>query len=217
MSLFILNKTNSIGNHFIAELRDVQVQKDSLRFRENLERLGKLLAYELSKSLDYDEVEIITPLGTSPNQLLVEQPVLITILRAGLPFFQGVLNFFDKAQSAFVGAYRSKPDAKNQFQINMEYLASPDLSDKTIIIIDPMLATGQSLVSAYEGLVANHGKPKKLHLVVAVASQEGLEYVQKELPEASIWIGAVDQKLNEKAYIVPGLGDAGDLAFGAKE
>jgi uracil phosphoribosyltransferase len=217
MSVFILNKTNSIGSHFIAELRDVQVQKDSLRFRENLERLGKLLAYELSKSLDYSEVAVQTPLGVAPSNLLVEQPVLITILRAGLPFFQGVLNFFDKAQSAFVGAYRSKPDAHNHFQINMEYLASPDLSDKTIILIDPMLATGQSLVSAYEGLVANHGTPKHLHLMVAVASQEGLDYVQKHLPNASIWLGAVDQELNNKAYIVPGLGDAGDLAFGAKE
>ncbi|SFH33744.1 uracil phosphoribosyltransferase [Pontibacter chinhatensis] len=213
-NVHILTQTPSLANHFVAELRDVQVHGDSLRFRRNLERLGELLAYEISKTLPYQEVTVTTPLAETKTLLLAEQPVLATILRAGLPLYNGMLNYFDKAYSTFVGAYRVEEE-HTALQINMEYLASTDLHDKILILADPMLATGRSLVKSYKGML-RHGKPLQVHFAAAIAAPEGLAYVQEQVPEAHIWLGALDDHLNEKAYIVPGLGDAGDLAFGPK-
>lgn len=213
-NLHILTEQPSLANHFVAELRDVSVQHDSLRFRRNLERLGELLAYEISKTMPYVTREITTPLSTTQTQLLAEQPVLATILRAGLPLYNGMLNYFDKAYSTFVGAYRVE-EQNTELQINMEYLASTDLHDKILILADPMLATGRSLVKSYKGML-RHGKPVQVHFAAAIASPEGVAYVQEEVPEAHIWLGALDERLNEHFYIVPGLGDAGDLAFGPK-
>lgn len=213
-NVHILTQTPSLANHYVAELRDVHVHRDSLRFRRNLERLGELLAYEISKTLPYQEVSITTPLAETRTQLLAEQPVLATILRAGLPLYNGMLNYFDKAYSTFVGAYRVEEE-NTQLQINMEYLASVNLHDKILILADPMLATGRSLVKSYQGML-RHGKPKQVHIAAAIAAPEGLAYVQEQVPEAHIWLGAVDDHLNDKSYIVPGLGDAGDLAFGPK-
>ena len=214
--MFILNETNSIANNIIAELRDNDIQKDRMRFRRNLERLGMILAYEISKALPFASKTIQTPLATKEVSILSEEPVLITIMRAGLPFYQGFLNIFDKAENGFIGAFRGDYDADNAFQIEMGYLASPSLDNKQVILIDPMLATGKSLVEAYDGLIKRYGKPSKLHVVAAVASQPGVEYVSANIKDASIWVGAVDEKLNQKSYIVPGLGDAGDLSFGIK-
>lgn len=213
-NLYILTEKPSLANHYVAELRNIHVQGDSLRFRRNLERIGELLAYEISKTLPYKAVNISTPLAETETLLLAEQPVLATILRAGLPMYQGMLNYFDKAYSTFVGAYRVEEE-NTELQINMEYLASTDLHDKILILADPMLATGRSLVKSYKGML-RHGKPVQVHIAAAIAAPEGLAYVQQEIPEANIWLGALDQKLNEKSYIVPGLGDAGDLAFGPK-
>ncbi|OKL41221.1 uracil phosphoribosyltransferase [Pontibacter flavimaris] len=213
-NVHILTQTPSLANHFVAELRDVHVHGDSMRFRRNLERLGELLAYEISKTLPYQEVTLTTPLAETRTQLLTEQPVLATILRAGLPLYNGMLNYFDKAYSTFVGAYRVEEE-NTALQINMEYLASTDLHDKILILADPMLATGRSLVKSYQGML-RHGKPLQVHFAAAIAAPEGLAYVQEQVPEAHIWLGALDDHLNEKAYIVPGLGDAGDLAFGPK-
>lgn len=212
--LRILTDTPSLANHYIAELRDTGIQGDSMRFRRNLERLGELLAYEISKTLPYQKVTIQTPLSTTETLLLAEQPVLATILRAGLPLYQGMLNYFDKAYSTFVGAYRVEEE-NTELQINMEYLASTDLHGKILILADPMLATGRSLVKSYKGML-RHGKPVQVHVAAAIAAPEGVAYLQQEIPEATIWLGALDEKLNEKSYIVPGLGDAGDLAFGPK-
>jgi uracil phosphoribosyltransferase len=213
-NLHILTETPSLANHFVAELRDVTVQHDSLRFRRNLERLGELLAYEISKTLPYTSAGITTPLAQTQTMLLAEQPVLATILRAGLPLYNGMLNYFDKAFSTFVGAYRVE-EQNTELQINMEYLASTDLHDKILILADPMLATGRSLVKSYKGML-RHGKPVQVHFAAAIASPEGVAYVQEQVPEAHIWLGALDERLNEHFYIVPGLGDAGDLAFGPK-
>jgi len=212
--LHILTQTPSLANHFVAELRDVAVHGDSMRFRRNLERLGELLAYEISKKLPYAPTTIQTPLATTNTVLLAEQPVLATILRAGLPLYQGLLNYFDRAYSTFVGAYRVEAE-NTALEINMEYLASTNLHDKVLILADPMLATGRSLVKAYKGML-RHGKPKQVHIAAAIAAPEGLAYVQQEIPEAIVWLGALDEHLNERSYIVPGLGDAGDLAFGPK-
>lgn len=210
----VLTDTPSLANHFVAELRNVNVQGDSMRFRRNLERLGELLAYEISKTLPYKEVTITTPLQDTKALLLAEQPVLATILRAGLPLYQGFSNYFDKAYSTFVGAYRVEEE-HSELQINMEYLASTNLHDKILILADPMLATGRSLIKSYQGML-RHGKPKQVHIAAAIAAPEGVALVQQEIPEAQIWLGAMDERLNEKFYIVPGLGDAGDLAFGPK-
>ena len=214
--MFILNETNSIANNMIAELRDVDVQQDRMRFRRNLERLGMILAYEISKTLPFATKTLQTPLAEKEVSVLAEQPVLITIMRAGLPFYQGFLNVFDKAENGFIGAFRGDYAADNSFQVEMGYLASPSLDNKQVILIDPMLATGKSLVEAYDGLIQRYGKPQKLHVVAAVASQPGVEYVAKSIEGASLWVGALDEKLNQKSYIVPGLGDAGDLSFGTK-
>jgi uracil phosphoribosyltransferase len=216
MEIINLGKSNSIFNQYIAEIRDVEIQKDSMRFRRNCERMGEIFAYEISKRLDYVDSEVTTPLGSTNINLLFEQPVLSTILRAGLPLHQGFLNYFDKAENAFISAYR-KHHKNGSFDIELEYLASPDLDNKTIILSDPMLASGSSIVVTYKALLEK-GKPKKLHLAILIASRQGLEYVKRFLPEnTTIWVGAIDEELTAQSYIVPGLGDAGDLAYGSKE
>jgi uracil phosphoribosyltransferase len=212
----ILSKQNSIINHFIGELRNVDVQQDRLRFRRNLERIGEIAAYEISKTMAYEEKEITTPLGIANTSLLTEQPVLATILRAGLPLHQGLLNYFDRGDNAFISAYR-RHHKDGSFDIHLEYVSSPKLENRVVILSDPMLATGQSLVQTFKALLAM-GKPKHLHIVAAIASSQGIQYVQTHTPEnISLWIGAVDDELTAQSYIVPGLGDAGDLAYGSKE
>ncbi len=212
--LVILNETNSIANHFIAELRDVESQKDRMRFRKNLERLGEVMAYEVSKALSYQEQEVTTPLGIAKTKLISDHPVIVTIMRAGLPFYNGFLNFFDKIDSGFVGAYRI--EGQEEVEIATDYLAIGDLTDKTLMLVDPMLATGKSLVSTLKKLL-KFGDPSTIHLVSAIAAPEGINYINENFDRAhTIWVGAVDEKLDENAYIVPGLGDAGDLSFGAK-
>lgn len=216
MEIINLGSHNSIFNQFIAEIRDEKIQKDSMRFRRNCERLGEIFAYEISKKLAYEEQEVTTPLGVSNINLIKEQPVLSTILRAGLPVHQGLLTYFDKSDNAFVSAYR-KHHKDGSFDIELEYLASPDLTDRTIILSDPMLASGASIVVTYKALLQK-GVPKKLHIVILIASTLGLDYVKRHLPEnTTIWVGAIDEELTAQSYIVPGLGDAGDLAFGSKE
>jgi uracil phosphoribosyltransferase len=212
--IFDLSKTNSIANTFIAEMRNETIQKDSMRFRRNLERLGEFFAYEISKSLTYREIEIQTPLGIAKSQILKQQPVLATILRAGLPMQQGLLNVFDKANCAFITAYR-KTKKSGDFIIQMEHISAPDLEGKTVILVDPMLATGLSMVLCAKELI-NRYKIEKLHIVAAIASTEGIKHVRANLPKADLWLGAIDEEMTSKSYIVPGLGDAGDLAFGVK-
>jgi uracil phosphoribosyltransferase len=211
-----LGETNSVFNQFIAELRDVTIQNDRMRFRRNLERIGEIFAYEISKTFDYEHHEITTPLGVADIQLSKEQPVLATILRAGLPMHQGLLNYFDKADNAFISAYR-KYDKNEDFKISLEYLSSPDISNRILILTDPMLATGASIVKVMKGLLGS-GKPSHVHIVSALASIEGVEYVKRHLSllNMTIWVGGLDDELTAQAYIVPGLGDAGDLAYGMK-
>jgi uracil phosphoribosyltransferase len=211
-----LSQNNSIFSQFLTEIRDANIQKDGMRFRRNMERIGEVFAYEISKTLHYEPSETITPLGTAETVKLVEEPVVATILRAGLPMHFGILNYFDKAQNAFVSAYR-RHHKDNTFEIALEYVACPDLSDKTVILCDPMLATGSSMVLTYKALLGK-GKPKHTHLVTAIASQQGVDYVKTHMPDSNftIWCGAIDEELTAQAYIVPGLGDAGDLAFGSK-
>ncbi len=211
---FILSENPSVGNHFLAELRDAQMQQDSMRFRKNLERLGEIFAYEISKTFSYRDTDFDTPLGTATIPVLEQQPVLATILRAGLPLHQGLLNFFDRADSAFIGAFR-KTHKNGKFTIALEYFTSPDLNGRTLILADPMLATGQSIVLCCKELLAQY-QVKELHIVSVIASVQGLAHVQANLPQAKIWLGDVDDELTSKSYIVPGLGDAGDLAFGEK-
>lgn len=207
---------NSIFNQFIAELRDIEIQKDSMRFRRNLERMGEIFAYEISKSLSYNTVQTTTSLGVAETKQLADQPVIGTILRAGLPLHIGLLNYFDKAQNAFISAYR-RHHKNNTFEIILEYVACPDLTDKIVILCDPMLATGSSMVLTYKALLAK-GIPKHTHIVTAVASQVGIDYLKANMPSPNytLWCGAIDEELTAHSYIVPGLGDAGDLAFGSK-
>lgn len=211
----ILSNENSLINVFLSELRDINVQQDSMRFRRNLERLGEIFAYEISKKLSYKEEEITTPLGISNMMVLKDQPVIATILRAGLPVHQGILNYFDRAENSFVSAYR-KHHKDNSFEIKIEYLSSPSIDGKDLILCDPMLATGQSMFLAYKALL-QRGKPRHIHVVGLIASQEGVNYVKSHFPDnTTIWLGAVDDELTAKSYIVPGIGDAGDLAYGKK-
>lgn len=212
----ILGNHNSLFNQFIAEVRDEQIQKDSMRFRRNMERLGEIFAYELSKKLIYETKEVTTSLGITEVPVLKTQPVIASILRAGLPFHTGLLNYFDTAENAFISAYR-KHDKKGGFEIQIEYISCPDLTDKILILADPMLATGASMVKAYKELTI-YGKPSHTFFISVLASLEGIDYVRKHLPmeEVSVWVGAIDDELTAQAYIVPGLGDAGDLAFGSK-
>lgn len=210
-----LSDTNSIFSTFIAELRDVEIQKDPMRFRRNLERISEIMGYELSKQLHYADVEVETPLGIARTKLLKNQPVLATILRAGLGMHQGLLNYFDRAESAFVSAYRKHTTAED-FEIFVEYLAAPHIDDKVLIISDPMLATGSSMAMVYKALL-KQGNPKKTFIISAIAAPEALEYLQKQLPKSTeYFIGAIDDELTAQSYIVPGLGDAGDLAYGEK-
>ncbi len=209
---------NSIINNFVAEVRNVEVQGDRMRFRKNLERIGELMAYEISKTLDYEKVTVTTPLAEKDTNILVDQPVLATILRAGVPMHQGFLNIFDKADNAFIAAYR-KYDKNEDYEIRIEYYSAAKIDGRVLILVDPMLATGSSMVQCLEGLLHGEMKPKKLHLVSIIASAEGVDYVKKKLSkyDATLWVGSIDDELTAKAYIVPGLGDAGDLAYGEKE
>ncbi len=216
MKIINLGIDNSIFNQFISEIRNASIQNDRMRFRRNCERMGEIFAYEISKTFDYKKKEITTPLGTSEISLSDEQPVLATILRAGLPLHQGLLNYFDNADNAFISAFR-KHDVDGSFIIEAEYIASPSLDNRTVILSDPMLASGSSMVVTYKSLLES-GSPKKLHVVTLIASKEGLEHVKRYLPDnTTLWVGAIDEELTAQSYIVPGLGDAGDLAFGSKE
>ena len=208
-----LSKHHSLLNHWVAELRDVHVQNDRMRFRRNIERIGEVAAYELSKTLAFKSVEVTTPLGIAPTQLLNEQPVLATILRAGLPLHQGMLNYFDKADNAFISAYR-KHHPDGSFEISLEYLSCPNLNGRVLILCDPMLATGASLVETIQAIQKTY-TPAQIHIVVTIASHKGIEHVEKELgADTLIWCAAIDPILNDKSYIVPGLGDAGDRLYG---
>jgi len=216
MQIHNLSDQNSILNTFISEIRDVTVQKDSMRFRRNIERIGEILGYEMSKELTYKLSTTETPLGKSSINLFENDIVLCSILRAGVPLHQGLLNYFDDAENAFISAYRYHRHDPESFEIVVEYLACPSLENKTLILADPMLATGQSLVSTYEALKP-FGIPKEIHLVNVIAAQDGVDYINSYFPENThLWIATIDQELNSKGYIVPGLGDAGDLAFGEK-
>ena len=213
--VYILNEQNSIINQFIAEIRDEEIQKDRMRFRRNIERIGEIAAYELSKTLEWINKEVTTPLGVAVVPVLKEQPVLATILRAGLPLHQGLLNYFDHADNAFISAYR-KHHKDGSFDIHLEYVSSPEMDNRILILSDPMLATGQSIVKTIKALFEK-GKPSHIHIVAAIASTEGIEHVKRHLPDdVTLWVGAVDEELTAQAYIVPGLGDAGDLSFGIK-
>jgi uracil phosphoribosyltransferase len=210
-----LSRSNSIINQFVRELRDVEIQGDRMRFRRNLERLGEIFAYEISRTMDYQIAEVTTPLGMSEVPVLTEQPIVGTILRAGLPLHQGILNYFDYADNAFISAYR-KHHKDGSFDIKLEYVSTPSLTDRVLILADPMLATGSSIVMTYKALL-ERGIPKHTHIVCALASLQGIEHLKSRLPaDVTIWAGAIDEELTAQAYIVPGLGDAGDLAFGIK-
>jgi uracil phosphoribosyltransferase len=209
-----LSEQHSLVSNWISELRDVTIQSDRMRFRRNLERIGEIAAYEISKILPFEERDIDTPLGTATSKLLKDQPILATILRAGLPLHQGLLNYFDKADNAFISAYR-KHEKDGSFEINIEYLSCPEIDNRVLIISDPMLATGSSLVKTIHQL-KDEGTPAAIHVVCAIACTVGIEYVIREEPKVTIWCGDIDDELTAKGYIVPGLGDAGDLAFGTK-
>ena len=214
--LHILGEKNSLFNQFLSELRDEEVQLDRMRFRRNLERIGEIFAYELSKELKYEEKKVTTPLGVATMNLLSEQPVIATILRAGLPFHQGFLNYFDQADNGFISAYR-KYEKNEKFDIRIDYMSCPELENRVLVLNDVMLASGLSVVKAYKELLS-HGKPSHIHVAAVLASVEGVELLKKSLPSknVSLWIGAIDDGLTAKSYIVPGLGDAGDLAYGTK-
>jgi uracil phosphoribosyltransferase len=209
-----LSQQHSLVSNWISELRDVEMQKDRMRFRRNLERIGEVAAYEISKVLTFKDSEVETPLGTASSKILNDQPVLATILRAGLPLHQGLLNYFDKADNAFISAYR-KHNKDGSFEISLDYISCPEIEDRVLIISDPMLATGSSLVKTIHFLKAE-GRPKEIHIVAAIACTVGIEYVKREDPSVTIWCGDIDDELTAKGYIVPGLGDAGDLAYGVK-
>ena len=209
-----LSEQHSLVSNWIYELRDINIQQDRMRFRQNLERIAGIAAYEISKVLPFLETEVETPLGTATARIIKDQPVLATILRAGIPMHNGLLNFFDKADNAFVAAYR-KHEKDGTFEISLEYMSCPDLENRIVVISDPMLATGASLVKTIHFL-KEEGPPKEIHVVCAIACTVGIEYVQRAEPKATIWCGDIDDELTAKGYIVPGLGDAGDLAFGVK-
>jgi uracil phosphoribosyltransferase len=216
MKIHHLAQNNSILTQFLKEIRDQEIQKDSMRFRRNIERIGEILAYELSKKLNYSSEKIATVLGTKTSEIISDDLVICSILRAGLPLHLGIQNYFDRAENAFISAYRHHPNNDKEFEIVVEYFASPSLEGKTLILADPMLATGQSLVSTYEAIL-KYGNPKKIHLACVIAASQGVHYVKNYFPEnTELWIADIDEVLNDKGYIVPGLGDAGDLAFGTK-
>lgn len=210
----VLSENFSLVNSWINDLRNIEVQQDRMKFRRNMERIGEIAAFEISKTLEQKTVEITTPLDKISSQEIAVQPVITTILRAGVPMFQGILNYFDKADCGFVAAYR-KHDANDYFSIKQDYLTCPDLNGRPLIVADPMLATGASLIEAIKDLL-NHGKPTEMHIVAAIASRQGVETIQNEYPNAKLWVGVIDEKLTSKGYITPGLGDAGDLSYGEK-
>jgi len=217
MKINNLGRGSTVFNQFMSEIRDINIQKDSLRFRRNLERVGEIFAYEISKTLDFEKRTVRTPLGVSECQVISSQPVLATILRAGLPLHRGLLNYFDGAENCFISAYRLHHDDDDAFDVEVEYLASPDLNGKTVILCDPMLATGASMVLAYKALL-ERGTPARIHVVTVIASEQGIGFLEKHLPaETILWAGDIDSELTPRSYIVPGLGDAGDLAYGSKE
>ncbi|MGV9002520.1 uracil phosphoribosyltransferase [Flavobacterium sp.] len=216
MHIHYISEQNSILNHFLAQIRDVNIQKDSMRFRKNIERIGEIMAYELSKNLEYKEIAVQTPLGIKHTTTVAEQVVLCSILRAGLALHTGFMNFFDDAENGFVSAFRHHYNNDDSFEILVEYQAAPSFENKNLILIDPMLATGQSIVAVLQKLHLEQ-KPKEIHIAVVIATPEGIDYLEKNLPKnCHLWVAALDEKLNEKNYIIPGLGDAGDLAYGSK-
>lgn len=216
MQVHYLSKANSVLNHFLGQIRNVNVQNDSMRFRRNIERIGEIMAYELSKDLRYRNIDIQTPLGIKKTTEIEDQLVLCSILRAGLPLHLGFLNYFDNAENGFVSAFRHHPNDDAFFDILVEYEAVPNIENKNLLLIDPMLATGQSMVAVFNKL-KNRGVPREVHLAVIIAAPEGIAYLEEHLPSnCHLWVATLDEKLNEKNYIVPGLGDAGDLAYGKK-
>ena len=216
MKTINLGKQNTVFSHFISQIRAINIQNDSMRFRRNMERIGEVFAYEISKEMEYENKDITTPLGISTETLMTEKPVLATILRAGLPLHQGLLNYFDDADSAFISAYR-KHKKGGHFEIKIEYMSAPDLNGKTLILCDPIIASGASMIMAMEAILSK-GKPKHIHIVGVIASYEGIQYLKENAPikNWTLWIGAEDSEMTSKSYIVPGLGDAGDLSYGAK-
>lgn len=216
MKIHNLGNTGSLMDQFIAEIRSKDIQQDRMRFRQNLERVGELISYEISKELKYESINIKTPLGVSEMPVLKRQPVIATILRAGLPFHQGFLNYFDGADNAFIAGYRKYHDDIS-FEIKIDYITAPDITGRDVIICDPMLATGGSIELAWKAL-SGYGKPAHIHITAVISSKEGVEYLDSKFPykNASLWTGAIDDELTVKSYIVPGLGDAGDLAYGPK-
>ena len=216
MNIINLSDNNSVLKHYLKEIRSVKIQKDSMRFRRNMERIGEIMAYEISKKLRYKAEDVKTPLGMASTEVIDVKIVIATILRAGLPFHTGFLNYFDGAENAFVSAYRKYKDAL-KFDIFIEYIASPNLDGKTLIITDPMLATGGSMELAY-GALLTKGKPAHIHIATVISSQVAIDYISSHFPEikTTVWAAAIDPELNEHSYIIPGLGDAGDLAFGEK-
>ncbi|MCX7729010.1 MAG: uracil phosphoribosyltransferase [Bacteroidia bacterium] len=214
--IYNLSHHHSIINQYISEIRDIEIQKDSWRFRKNMERIGQMIAFEISKQLEYKDVPVTTPLGIANSRVLLQQPVIATILRAGLPLHMGILEVFDKAENAFISAYR-KHHKDHSFDIALEYISCPSLENKILILCDPMLATGSSMALTFKALL-QRGKPKHTHIVCAIASKQGVDYLKKNIPDVNytLWCGDIDDELTSTAYIVPGLGDAGDLAFGEK-
>ena len=216
MKVYNFSQYSSLYNKFLSELRDENIQKDSMRFRKNLERLGEISAYEISKTLQGYSQVTKTPLGTSKTSVPSEKLVLATVLRAGLPLHNGLLKYYDNAENCFISAYR-KHTSKEEFEVEIQYMASPNLTDKIVLLSDPMLATGRSMVLAYKALLKK-GTPSKIHIVCVIGSEQGVEYISKNFPEdTTLWIGGIDSKMTSESYIIPGLGDAGDLAFGKKE
>lgn len=216
MQIHYLSEKNSVLNHFLGQIRNVSVQNDSMRFRRNIERIGEIMAYEMSKNLNYRDVEITTPLGVKKTTEINDELVLCSILRAGLSLHLGFLNYFDNVENGFVSAYRHHYNNDDTFDIKVEYQAVPKIDKKNLILIDPMLATGQSMVAVFNKLIEKE-QPKEIHIAVIIAVPEGIEYLKKHLPDyCHLWVATLDEKLNEKNYIVPGLGDAGDLAYGRK-
>ena len=216
MNIHYISEENSILNYFLGQLREVTIQKDSMRFRRNMERIGEIMAYEISKKLTYNNVAVTTPLGIKTTSEIAEKIVLCSILRAGLTLHQGFLNYFDAAENGFISAYRNHYNSDENFDILVEYQAVPNMNNKTLILVDPMLATGQSLIAVLNKILATQ-QPKEIHIAVVIAAPEGIKYLKENLPEnCHLWVASLDEKLNEKNYIIPGLGDAGDLAYGNK-
>ena len=216
MHIHYISESNSILNHFLTQIRDVNIQKDSMRFRKNIERIGEIMAYELSKTLQYKAIDVQTPLGIKNTTTIADNVVLCSILRAGLAMHTGFMNFFDDAENGFVSAYRHHPNHDDYFEILVEYQAAPSFEGKNLILIDPMLATGQSVVAVFNKLIIEQ-TPKEIHIAIVIATPEGIAFLEENLPKnCHLWVAALDEKLNEKNYIIPGLGDAGDLAYGNK-